>query len=188
MNKKIWNEKPTYQNIKNSLIELLVANKTSAREDLIEFGLQSLQRLEKDERVVSIIYKIDKICPPFQKIPSILTTSILLDKYKEKTERLTDDELTFLSIYSSVGDLDYKRECIEKYNHQVLNEICKKTTNIYKRVDYLTLLESKFLTDEKSEMIEFIKEKNTKELDQMISQNEIEQTLDEVAIKEKLSL
>lgn len=58
----------------------------------------------------------------------ILAINLLTDKLKQKYKNL-DKKKTFSTIYDLVVDLSYQTN---KNFHQVLNEICKKLSNLYK--------------------------------------------------------
>lgn len=188
MNQRIFKKNADYNQIKETIIKELETEFT-AREEEIKLGLQSFQKLSSNERIITVANLIDQKCPKFQKIASILSASILIDQYQKKAEALTDEELTLLSCFISIDRIEYQRECIEIYDHQILSQICRKTQSTDKRLNYLELLEVNFSNKgKKEEMKTFIHNKTREELDQLIELNDINETFERVVTREKLSL
>ena len=102
-----------------------------------------------------------------------------MDQYKEKTESLTNEEIALLSCYSSIGVIEYQRQCFEMYTPETLHEICKKTPRNDRRLKYLELTEWKYPLNEQQQMQKFIHDRSVKELDDEVAKIKFEDTFEE---------
>jgi hypothetical protein len=145
----------------------------------LDEAVPSLVNLEHNDRFMKVANLIYNEYTEFQKLASILSAAILMDQYKEKTESLTNEEIALLSCYSSIGVIEYQRQCFEMYTPETLHEICKKTPRNDRRLKYLELTEWKYPLNEQQQMQKFIHDRSVKELDDEVAKIKFEDTFEE---------
>lgn len=132
-----------YQTIKDTIENNLDKTLKIIDDSIIVDGIQSLKKLENNDRIVSYATVVDhRYSSPnsneMNRIPIILGGAIILDQYPEQAKSLYNEEIALLAHFSLCGGL---HEYIKLFNHDVLNGICKISKDNLDRLHYLEVVE-----------------------------------------------
>lgn len=104
----------------------------------------------KDDRLMEFAHTIDsdfalgKNDNAMHKIPTLLVGCVFLDKYRDDIEQIDNSQLGLLSNFSSFFNVDEYDDNIKLYNKDILESICKRSSDYHTRFDLLCLVEDKF--------------------------------------------
>lgn len=146
MKNRLFNENSNYDEIKSIILKNVGNAFNVANLKLISRGISAFNRLKNDERIVSYSKDVDKLYSDnttneFNKIPIILSGSIILDGYKENADKMTNEELSLLSYYSLIGDIDFYNVL---FTPDIIKEVCKKTSDLQQRYNFLEVVEDSY--------------------------------------------
>lgn len=105
---------------------------------------------EKEEKFVSFLKQIDKDLdfytsnrdPQYsRKITTALSGALYLDKYYDKTQLLSDDNLVLLSYFSSLGDDSLFSDYINTYDENLLTAIKNIDDDFCEQFDMLSMID-----------------------------------------------
>lgn len=173
MKKRIFKKNDTSQDIKNKLINKVIPYYSTKSEALINQGIKSFKKLENDVRTLSIIKKIDSTyCDSRQKernIFGILYGIILLDYYKDFTDKLSDEALVLFSHNLGLFPGDFNRIDIvyDTIEPVFLEEIIAKTKDIDKRDIYFLYIDNLENCENKEYIIDRIRNMTDDELEKI---------------------
>lgn len=173
MKKRIFKKNDTSQDIKNKLINEVIPYYSTKSEALINQGIKSFKKLENDVRTLSIIKKIDSTyCDSRQKernIFGILYGIILLDYYKDFTDKLSDEALVLFSHNLGLFPGDFNRIDVvyDTIEPVFLEEIIAKTKDIDKRDIYFTYIDNLENCENKEYIIDRIRNMTDDELEKI---------------------
>ena len=173
MKKRIFKKNDTSQDIKNKLINEVIPYYSTKSEAFINQGIKSFKKLENDARTLSIIKKIDSTyCDSRQKernIFGILYGIILLDYYKDFTDKLSDEALVLFSHNLGLFPGDFNRIDVvyDTIEPVFLEEIIAKTKDIDKRDIYFTYIDNLENCENKEYIIDRIRNMTDDELEKI---------------------
>lgn len=144
--------------------------------DVVESGLNSLNNLGDVAKNNLVIYS-DIIDSYFglskdqviiqDKLKTILTTSILLDKCYDETKVLNEKEFLTLAYFLTYEDPILVNSYVKLYNKEILNLVCSRFNDYSLREELLEIINIKFLDKEintEEEMFKYISDIDDKEI------------------------
>ena len=188
---KYFNENTTYDEIKTTITEKSSEYLRDSTKNLIWLGLNALNSLDDNDRVVSYVKRVDDVYKPqfMQKLPTILYGLGIMSVRPDFADKLSDDALMLYShaYCHDEATLDNIYKSISINTPEILEEICLKTKDIEKRENLHTIAESMYIesnleSDEKNTYVcSRIQNMTDEEYKELCSKHCIENVMEELA-------
>ena len=156
----------------------------------IEEGLKSFSRLRKSSRIISIANYVDNNYDDgvSKKIPIILTASIILDRYSDKSLELSDMSIAMIADFGYLTTPDNLEVFMNIFSEDVLTEIDNKSNSSDNFINYMFMVEDKYYSlvgeNINEKLIFYIKNINNSDLEKYVENinEQIENTINKEGI------
>ena len=159
---------------------------------IMEIGFIRYKNLdeEKEKKLIDVAHLTDKEFKikdftdeerNLRKISTVMTSTVLLDKYYDKVKSLTPEELIILSNFMSTAELYLFNDILKLYNKNIMESINHKSDNFLDKEFLIEFsyekLKEEGITSNKIE--KFIEETSKEELENMHNES-MEETKNEL--------
>ena len=146
---KYFTKNTTYDEIKTTITEKCNEYFRDSTKSVIWLGLNALNSLDNNDRVVSYVKRVDNVYKPqfLQKLPTMLYGLGIMATRPDFADKLSDDALMLYShaYCHDEATLDNIYKSISINTPEILEEICLKTQDIEKRENLHTIAESMYI-------------------------------------------
>lgn len=194
MEKKLFNGKTNYIEMKKTINNNLDDIVMFSNNENVEAGLKAFSRLSESSRLISIANYVDENYQSgvYKKIPIILTASIILDRYSDKTSNLSDISIVKIADFGYLTTPDNIQTFMDIFSEEVLNEIDNKPNSSSNFINYMYMVEDKYYslvskTDKNinEELVSYIKNVTDSDLEKYVEgiNKQMENTINREGIK-----
>lgn len=194
MEKKLFNGKTNYIEMKKTINNNLDDIVMFSNNENVEAGLKAFSRLSESSRLISIANYVDENYKDgiYKKIPIILTASIILDRYSDKTSNLSDISIVKIADFGYLTTPDNIQTFMDIFSEEVLNEIDNKPNSSSNFINYMYMVEDKYYslvskTDKNinEELVSYIKNVTDSDLEKYVEgiNKQMENTINREGIK-----
>ncbi|MBE6158108.1 MAG: hypothetical protein E7160_04900 [Firmicutes bacterium] len=163
---KLFSKVKNVNDIKTIFFDNYNSSKFAYLSDVVESGIKSLDNLDS-EVVSELIKRCTSIDNYFgagkdaitinDKLKTVLTTSMLLDKCRDKVKELNEQEFLTLAYFLTSEVPDLINNYVDLYNKEVLETLCIKFDQYIVRQDLLDVIDMKVSDMEFNNQEEIIK-------------------------------
>ena len=163
---KLFSKVKNVNDIKTIFFDNYNSSKFAYLSDVVESGIKSLDNLDS-EVVSELIKRCTSIDNYFgtgkdaitinDKLKTVLTTSMLLDKCRDKVKELNEQEFLTLAYFLTSEVPDLINNYVDLYNKEVLETLCFKFDQYTVRQDLLDVIDMKVSDMEFNNQEEIIK-------------------------------